>query len=210
MAHNNLAAPGASAVKDMGHNIVALYALLEAKAASRGYALQAPFACTTEGKRILDFLSDFAKGMRYANLDALASGTSKPTPLSEWASVLQEIMEVKVPKSKRDAVVFRSEAIGLAVGGTAIVLGTNLNGQPLDFVSAFSTPKIYDLVAPHIIWEVLLLLAPVKAFVVHTGDLANQLAASSRRRDFLPYMPDFFEFIWPDRETQMRKKRWPD
>ncbi|HEY1083806.1 MAG TPA: hypothetical protein VGE29_16205 [Prosthecobacter sp.] len=209
MAHNNLTAPGASAVKAMGHDIVALYSSLEAKAGLRGYALQAPFACTTEGKRILEFLSEFAKGMRYANLDALASGTPKPTPLSEWANLLQEIMEVKIPKSKRDAVHSRSEALGLAVGGSAIVLGTDLRGLPLDFVSAFSTPKIYEMVAPHIIWEVLLLLAPIREFVVHTGVLSRQLAASLGR-DGVPYMPDFFEFIWPDREIQTRRKRWPD
>ncbi|HEY1084737.1 MAG TPA: hypothetical protein VGE29_20900 [Prosthecobacter sp.] len=210
MAHNQLAPPGAPAVKAMGHDIAALYALLEATAGSRGYTLASSFTPGSQGQRILDFLTQFAKGMRYANLDALASGTLRPTPLSEWATILNEIMEVKVPAAKRNVIHSRARALGQAVGSTALVIGSDLKGQALDFRSAFATPEIYDLVSPHVIWEVLLLLSTVREFVVHTGDLAWQASAASGGHKSLPYMPEFFDFMWSDRETQMRKKRWPD
>jgi hypothetical protein len=39
-------------------------------------------------RRILEFLSDFANGARYENLDALVSGGSAREPFVEWQDIL--------------------------------------------------------------------------------------------------------------------------
>jgi len=209
LAHHGMAPPGPKMMKDLGHDLVALRQKVEALALSRTYQLDASFALSSLGQRILDFLSRFARGMRYASLDGMASGTSVPTPFSEWEPILNDIITAKVRRASIRKVAGRSSAMREMFEDATVVISTDLAGRSLDFSSVFSTPRIYDLAAPHVIWEMLLLLAPMRDFVVAAAHAAAQLAQARGPEQVIPFMAEFFEFIWLERSWQMRRKRWP-
>ena len=209
LAHNRMIPPGPKMMKDIGHDLVVLRRKLEDLALSRPYQLDASFALSAFGQRILDFLSRFAKGMRYGSLDGMASGASVPTPFSEWEPILQDIITAKIRSASIQKVAGISSAMREMFEDATVVIGTDLGGRSLDFISAFSTPSIYELAAPHVIWEMLLLLAPMRDFVVAAGHAAAKLPQARGPEQVIPFMSEFFEFIWLERSWQMRRKKWP-
>jgi hypothetical protein len=209
LAHHNLNPPGPNMMKDLGHDLVALRQKVEKISMLRAYQIDTSFSLSVLGQRILDFLSRFARGMRYANLDGLSSGRALPTPFSEWEPILRDIITSKVRSKSIEKFTRASSAMQDILGDLTVITGTGLTGIPLNFQSAYSTPEIYNLAAPHVIWEMLLLLAPLRDVVVAAAHVAAGLPKLSGQDQEIPYMPEFFGFICLERSWQMRRKRWP-
>lgn len=210
MAQNNLQSPGQQAVRAYGHDLETLYATVEKTSQSRGHSFASHFALSLLATRMLKFLSEFAKGMRYANLDALASGNSQRKPLHEWNQILQDAVESKVQAKTKQRVVKRSVAVAKVIQDKILVIASDLADAPLSMASALYEPKMLDAASKHLVWDLLSLLAPLRDFIVETGHTADQTsAARSGSTAHIPNMSEFFEFIWLDRNYVLRKKRWP-
>lgn len=203
MARNNLQAPGQSIVKGYGHDLRVLVS--KASAASSSRIVLTPL-CT----KIISFLSDFAMGMRYANLDALATGKAQRDPFSEWNEILQEVIATKIRKSTHRRISRVSNSLAELLGSNAIVFASDLAGEPLTLSSFYSEPSVLDKASKHLVWEVITLLGPLRDAVVQIGEAVDRIAASRQPPgDRLPYLNEFFDFIWVNRQYVMRKKRWP-
>ncbi|UVK87454.1 hypothetical protein LOY52_21730 [Pseudomonas sp. B21-051] len=203
MARNSLQAPGQSTVKGYGHDLRILVS--KASAVSSLRILLTPL-CT----KIVSFLSDFAMGMRYANLDALATGRTQRDPFSEWNDILQEVIATKIRRSTHHRISRASNSLAGLLGSNTMVLASDLAGEPLTLSSFYSEPSVLDTASKHLVWEVVTLLGPLRDVVVQLGETVDSIAASRQPpSDRVPYLSEFFDFIWVDRPYVMRKKRWP-
>lgn len=210
MGQNNLLPPGTQGVRNYGHDLEKLFGKVKETSQVRGYTLGNSFTLSPLSARMLKFLSEFATGMRYANLDALASGKAQRKPLQEWDHILQEAMASQVPAKTNQRVIQQSIAIANAIQDVSIVNANDLADIPLSMATALSKPKQMDYAAKHLVLELLSLLAPLCDFIVKSGHNAEQTAvARSGNTIHIPNMREFFYFIWLDRELVLRKKRWP-
>jgi hypothetical protein len=206
MAQNNLQAPGERHVRAYGHDLVTLYNKVKSTSQLRGHEIASSFALSPLATQVLEFLSDFAKGMRYANLDELATGSSQRKPLEEWRLILQGAVSSKV-KAKTAK---RSNAIAKVLENKISLISSDLAGTPLSLASYIYEPVLSDAASKHLIRELLSLLAPLRDFIVETSCTANQVpAACCQSTTHIPIMSEFFEFIWLDTKYLQRKKRWP-
>ena len=212
MAQNSLVAPGHQVVKAYGHDLHTLIAKVEATATARGYAVSSDFPQSSLCKSVQAFLSEFATGMRYANLDALASGSARRNPLREWNAILQAAVTQSVSKSTQQRVGTRSAAISQALRGKVAVVASDLAGDPLTLKSALSEPALLDSASKYLVWELVTLLVPLRDVVVKAGYATDAVAVAAfgnRTETRVPALSEFFEFLEADREYVVRKKRWP-
>lgn len=210
MGQNNLLPPGANGVRSYGHDLETLFAKVQTTSKERGYILASSFTISPLSTRILKFLSEFAKGMRYANLDALASGNTQRKPLHEWELILQDAMASKVSAKTNQRITQQSTAIANAIEDVSIVIASDLADTPLSMVTAFLKPTQLDYAAKHLVFELLSMLAPLRDFIVESDHNAHRIAATQRRGlALIPDMSEFFDFIWLNRNWVLRKKRWP-
>lgn len=212
MAQNNLRPPGKEDMLAHKHNLETLFSTVKTISQARGHKFESSFALSPLASRMLSFLSEFAKGMRYANLDALASGNAQRNPLHEWNQVLQDTIKTKVQAKTKQRVVGRSVAVAKAMQDVTLVIATDLADKPLSMESALYEPALIDTAAKHLVWELLSLLASLRDFIVEAGHAAAQTeTAAGRSRSIanVPNMSEFFDFIYLDRKYVLRKKRWP-
>ena len=212
LAQNNLVAPGHQVVKAYGHDLHTLIARVEDTATVRGYAASSDFPQSLLCKSVQAFLSEFATGMRYANLDALASGSARRNPLREWNAILQAAVTRSVSKSTQQRVATRSAAVSQALSGRVAVIASDLAGDPLTLNSAFAEPSLLDSASKHLVWELVTLLVPLRDVVVKAGYATDAIAVAAfgnRTETRVPELSEFFEFLAADRTYVLRKKRWP-
>jgi hypothetical protein len=210
MAQNNLRPPGKEYMVALKHDLETLFDAVKTTSQTRGYTFKRSFALSPLSSRMLRFLSEFAKGMRYANLDALASGNAQRKPLREWNQILQDTIETKIQVKTRQRVVGQSVAVAKAIQDITLVIATDLSDKPLTVKSAFHKPALLDTASKHLVWELLSLLASLRDFIVEAGYAAEQtIACRSQSAANVPHMSEFFDFICLDRDTIFRKKRWP-
>lgn len=210
MAHHQLQAPGSSVVRKYGHDLRTLIARVSEVAGARGYELSTSFPDEPLCMRVVAFLSDFAEGMRYANLDSLATGTPKRDPLIEWNDILQYTIASKLSSAAKHKISTLATAAAQAVGSHAAVYASDLAGKPLTLSSVFSEPLALDAGSKYLVWEICTLLSPLRDSVVSAGYAADAVAASiNPQGDRVPTLSEFFDFLWLDRKYVFRKKRWP-
>jgi hypothetical protein len=148
--------------------------------------------------------------MRYANLDALASGKQKRDPLSEWNEILQNTAATKVSEATKHQINTHSAAIAQALEGRARVVASDLASKPLTLCTAFSEPSILDSASKYLVWEIFTLLVPLRDAVVEAGHAADAIAvAVDPDGERVPVLREFFDFIQLNRKIVFRKKRWP-
>ena len=71
---------------------------------SRSFTESISFELKPLHRRMLNFLTEFANGARYLNLDALASGTAPEEPLTEWNGITNEIFNHDLPEDEKTSI----------------------------------------------------------------------------------------------------------
>lgn len=210
MGHHQLRAPGKLTMKKYGHDLDVLFGIVGDLSQERGHDFKDMFLLPPLAGQILSFLSEFAKGLRYANLDNLATGSAGKNPLLEWDRILQIAIATKVPEPTKMRHVTRSTAIGQIMEQHSLVIASDLANQPLTVTESLYKPAVADEAAKYIILEIITTLAPLRDFIAHAGGVAMALSRDKDRGAMnVPYMSEFFTFIWLDRNYILRKKRWP-
>jgi len=210
MLSNNLAAPGKNTVKQYGHDISQLYVCVEQIAVARNYGIANQNSSSEFKNRILDFLSNFAKSTRYANLDALASGKQIRLPIFEWSEILREIIEKEVSGRKRKKIMDQSTALAEVMEKTSYVVGHDLQNNPLSMQGILSQPRLLSEGAKYAVWYMLLLIAPLTKLICYLATDATELSIKKNGSvATIPEMSDFFGIFWNERTLVLRKKKWP-
>ena len=94
-----------------------------------------------------------------------------------------------------------------AIQASTIVIVNGLGKVP-DPTTWFSTPRLYDEAARHIVWEVVQFLGPLADSLRQDTTLGNCVSAGPERAH-VPNISEFYEFLCIDRSYVLRKKRWP-
>jgi hypothetical protein len=144
---------------------------------------------------LLSFLSDFANGSRYYNLNSLADSTAQDAknPIYRWQSLFYQAYQQDHPnpepiKSKPDV--------------------------PEDSMSMSELTGHHIIIAaarPHLCWRMVQLLVPLKELLivlreqVHKDDLAK---GGPHADPSVPYMEEFLEFVCEDK-TVLESEDWP-
>ena len=210
MAQNNLEAPGENAMRRYGHDLKVLYENVRQFAHARGYEPRDRFVLPQLSNNVLTFLSEFAKGMRYANLDMLASGSPQTSPLHEWNCILKDTIASDVSVKEKERITKQSKAIAEALRSNTLVFSTNLADSPLTVDTIFAEPALQDVANKHLVWKVLCLLVPLRDFIVESSNRASQTESMEDPSvSNIPDMREFFHFISIDRAHALRKKIWP-
>ena len=210
MVLHNLTAPGAKTVRAYRHDLDVLYQSAERVAAAQYSRIAGRFVLSPLASRILNFLSDFAQGARYANLDSLASGTANREPLIEWSKILKDVLNSDVSKAKLQRIMSESVALSSLISGITMVLAHDLENKPLSVESALSEPRLQAEANRYVVWHIVLLIAPLKELVIELARKASEINLKHTTSVMhIPEMSEFFSFLLVDRAYILRKKRWP-
>lgn len=209
MLQHAFSVPSKAELKAYGHDLVSLYTSCISVATRIGITnLSLPAAGSIEEK-ILNFLSEFATHSRYYNFDALrAAPTHYSDPLGGWEVILNDVLNLDVPKSKVKTELAHAKAMHELTGDYVHAIQHGMDGTLLPLEQVFTLPVKHALATPYAIVRVFRLLAPLLKIV----DEAGRKGFYESPREVGPYVPLFGEFFvrfgGSDVEIR-RKKRWP-
>ncbi|MCQ4166391.1 hypothetical protein [Tahibacter harae] len=205
LATNHLKPPGIAAIKGFSHDLSNLY-----RTALSAYGIATTHPTEPLVASFIDFLSTFAKSTRYSNLDALASGNSGVDVLAEWNSLIEVVVAAHVRPRKQKKFETIAALAESALAENSFVLAHDLSGRPMGLGDWFRLPALHDEAAKHAVWIMIQALEPLTDAVGRAGAAAESASrANSASQLQIPDMPEFFYFLYPDRQYVLRKKRWP-
>lgn len=188
---NNGAFPNDAQMRGVGHDLTILYTRSQSIKASRGLNfkflqdLSDPIQIS-----ILQTLSSFAKGDRYANIDLLARGKQSKDPIEAWARLVDEVLYREKISSKKQASIEEKATQSSALDDCSFVFHTAEDGTPIESYgdAALRTLK-HEAIAPY---RQLLVLQIIRYWVELLCDL--EIPARNVKPDDVPF---FNEILGP-------------
>jgi len=204
-AANELRSPNNRQLRDIGHSLVDAYE--KCKIIARDYDADATcwFESNTHEYRLLEFLSKFADGARYYNLDQLAENNVHDDPLANWYSVHKEIADHYISISRQELI--NSLAIQHCDKFHLYGWEQGLDGQFRTTVDATFLHELFRRSTRYCVWAVIRILKPFYSLLVRLCDAVHALETGSDG-PMVPYMVEFFPFFLCDRRTSTRRSSW--
>jgi hypothetical protein len=203
MAKNNLAVPPQKIFKTTyGHDLDSLFKTVSALAPS-------PLTLSDLQIRILNHLSAFARITRYHNLDALAAGRIEQDPLHSWKDILLHIAETELPKKRTNEIKQRATLMAKAMSSVVFQIAHDLDKTPLSLAGSLAMGPLYASAAPLATWHVMSILQMIDKVMDTKCDQAQTTDRAIGGKARIPYMYEFFTFIYGDKTYVKRRKRWP-
>lgn len=210
MTHNQLKAPSTKEMRACGHDLLTLYSIVGRVANSSAPTPFTPLVPSSTGYRILQLLSEFADGTRYANLNQLSGSSIGTDPLTKWNHILLLIIETEVSERQRSKVQIQSAQIVDVLGGSSFTIAHDLERRPMSFENIFAEPRLHELAARSAVWHLVQLIAAIREVVVAVGDSATVVGQAQTTNVMnIPMMNEFLTFAWLNKAWVMKKKRWP-
>ena len=208
MIKNDLRPPGSRAIKKFNHDLLVLHDNAKSIAESRPITQSISFEVKPLHRRMLVFLTDFANGARYANLDALASGTSHEEPLVEWNAIMWEIF--KEDLSQEEASIFQeAHARTSLMQGRAVVMAHDLENKPLSVGSMILLELLLKAIGPYVLWNLVILILPITELVSRLAAEAQRISAKKGTTDMtIPEMDEFYDFLCLDQKYVLSRASW--
>jgi hypothetical protein len=205
MAEHDLATPASSELRNLGHDLSVIYRSLGLDSSDPSSKQE-----SSVYSQILDFLTDFAKSTRYHNLDTLANGKPTRDPLVEYNSIFVRIVSEDLDRRVLQRLSSQAYGLAAALDNTVGVIGRGLDGRLISLPNAFMLGPLHEAGTPLVIWRIYELLAPVRDAL----DLATDQAHQTNWRVLggkaaVPFMNDFQDFLWNDREGVLEQTEWP-
>lgn len=205
MAEHDLNTPTAADLKALGHDLRGIYRALGLDLPQGGVE-----SSSSVHSQILDFLTEFAKSTRYHNLDTLANGKRTRDPLDEFnrifIRVVSDDVDRRLLQNLSEEAQWAAEALHNHVG----VIGHGLDGSLISLPNALMLGPLHEAGIPLVIWKIYEILAPVRDAL----DLATDHPHQTNRRVLgakaaVPFMNDFQDFLWNDRQGVLVRDEWP-
>jgi hypothetical protein len=209
MSNNRLAPPTQSALKKLGHDLETLFAECKKLEHSCSQSSLSQLSTSSTPIRILIFLSKFARGDRYHNIDAL-TGAGAVDPLANWKEILDHILLTDVSAEQIRRATHQSLAISSRIADITFTVTSDLDDTSLNVHQALAIPSLQELAARHAVWHVhviLVGLADLLDCVTTTALQENAKVGTSVAH--IPHMREFFHFLGGKRADVLKKKRWP-
>lgn len=210
MVSNQLQAPTQQEVKKYSHDLIKLINSVSIVAQRYDINIEEILSTQPTNFDILNFLGEFAKSTRYANLDTLSGKSGVADPLVEWNKIILSIIKSEIPKHVQEKVSREASFVENVLGEHATVIYHNLEKRPLSLSSGFSEVRFHNIVASYAVWHVMEIISVLKDVLVKITWAAQGLnQAQSPELTHIPFMNEFFNFVWVDKQWVMRKRRWP-
>lgn len=208
MVSNALERPTYSWLRGFSHDLVRLHTTVSEIPAASG--ILTPLVDGSTEKRILSFLSAFARQSRYYNLDALTQSTAGSDPLREWGRILEVILKDDVPPRRRRLVDRESRLLAEMTRDFTLVIAHDLEQKPLELEDAYRIPALQSVAAPYAVARIFEFLRPARGLLYELGTRAHSVArADADAQMHVPDMADMLVFAAADRAYVLKKKRWP-
>jgi hypothetical protein len=209
MIENQLSPPGSKATRKFGHDLLQLHDNAKSIAQSRSITQDISFESKPIHRRMLNFLTDFANGARYANLDALASGTTPKEPLTEWNAILSEIYERDLPDEHKAALLREAAARASMLQGRAVVMVHDLEDHPLSVGTMIRQELLMEAVSPYVLWNLVAMIHPITELVSQLAFECRQISTAQETAVMvIPRMDEFYDFLCLDREYVLSRRSW--
>lgn len=206
MLGNDLQVPSKAQLVKYGHNIVELYDKCAEIGSKRRTKISARNQLDPIDQELLELLCDFAKSIRYHNLDALSSAPIGLDPLDRWERVVSKVLREDVSESKKQRVLAQGSTIGNLLDDCTMPVMQGFDKTSLTTAQAVILPGLHELAAPFIVLRIVKILSQVK-------DVLSQVCcgvyALENPVPAFPQMQEFLSWIHDDRQSILKKRRWP-
>jgi len=209
MIDHQLKRPGLNTVKKYGHDLLRLHEHARSIAQRRSITQSISFEMKPLHRRMLNFLTVFANGARYANLDALASGTSPEEPLVEWNAILWEIFKGDLPEEKKASILQEADARTSLMQGRTVVMAHDLENKPLTVGSMILLELLLKTIGPYVLWNLVILILPITELVSRLAAEAQRISVKKGTTDMtIPQMDEFYDFLCLDQNYVLSRVSW--
>ena len=192
-----------------GHKIESLYKSCKELNDSLGRPNDDFYAEGTFEWEIIHFLHEFALSARYYNLSKLTNGQRTNDPLSDWWSLLTQVIHRDVTNKKLEKIQSDSLAYCDNFAGNSFTMMRGLDGQLMTTLDAVMYPQLVDAAAPHMVWHVFKIISPFYFLISDVVKAAHEIEHSKRvNHPNIPYMYEFFPFFLLDRSDVIRRRKW--
>lgn len=194
-------------LKRIGHDLIVLYDRCSALASELSLPASEWFHGDSLEHQFLVFLSTFAKGSRYYNLDTISGAGKNPDPVKEWVHLHQLIAETYIPYKAR--VKLNEEAIEHCDSLGAFGFQRWTDGQYIPTVDVCYLTWVCEKANPYCVWTLVRILKP---FYQLLDVLCAQAHAIEVQKGIdypiVPYATEFFPFLLTSLDSVKQRKNW--
>jgi len=202
MVKNNFEPPSEKKIRAYGHDLLSLY--------NECLKMHADELILDDGSldyRIVAFLKDFADAKigRYYNISSF-SNSSLEDPIETWERILNNVADQDLSTRIKQGI----EARVLKHIIPALQLDDLTNGTGyIDGVCRYQRTKTVNHYA---LWRIINLLRPITGVLSSISTRCHEMETTITNTNFpsIPYFDEFFLFIYTDKPTVLRRKRWTD
>jgi hypothetical protein len=199
-----------SELKVYCHDIEKLYAFAENLFQQYNVIRKDHLKLDKTDKRLLTFLSNFAKRSRYYNLFTLAGSTGAIDPMGEWEDLLREIYERDVSKDRQLPDLDENEILIDHIEGNGAMRFSSVGNTIQTQTEHIQDQKKMLLALPEMCWRVVKLLAPLHVLLISVHEEIRQKDHGNDGELSVPYMEEFLEFICEDKNVILESQNWPE
>lgn len=206
-AKHALGNPTDAALRKFGHDLLSAYAHSKKIAVENGMPTDGWYGLGSVEHDLMSFLSEFAQGSRYHNLDRLVGGKENNEPLLRWHEIHKEVAERYVSGTRRQAI--NEKAIAHCDRHRMYGFERALDGEYYTQVDMTYLHELLRISRGYCVWTLIRILRPFYQLLSILTERAQALEPSGPMESYVvPYMYEFFPFCLCDRRTAIRRQRW--
>jgi hypothetical protein len=205
--NNNLKTPTDRQLRAFGHSIIDCYSRCNSIAAAQDRVMDKWFAPGDLEYRLLEFLSEFASGARYYNLDRLVGAKHADDPLIRWYHVQISIARKYLSTKRREAIMqdARDHCEKFSLFGWEI----GPRGEYDLTIDVTYQMEILKRTRGHCIWTIVRILQPFYFLLETLCDEIHKIdEKNGSDNTSVPHMTEFVAFFLCDQRTCVRRKNW--
>lgn len=163
--------------------------------------------------KMVRILSDYALKNRYYNIDKITNSTENNDPLADWWNlVIMAIIDNDITIKKRELIVQKAVLQCDAFGSNTFTYAFDFNGNLMTLFDAYVNYGLSKISAPYQIWYLISILNPLYKILLEMIDIIDNADKKSTSkygsREDIPYMYEFYSFLYADKRTTLRRKKW--
>lgn len=198
-----------SELKVYCHDIEKLYGSVENLFQQYGVIRKNHLKLDKIDRKLLMFLSSFAKRSRYYNLTTLNGNEGVTDPLGEWEDLLREIYEKDVLKEKRLPDLDESAILVDHIEGNGCIKLTRTGSTLQTQTEHVQDQEKMLLALPEMCWRLVKLLAPLQSLLISVHEKIREKDHGADGELSVPYMEEFLEFVCEDKSVIYESESWP-
>jgi hypothetical protein len=139
----------------------------------------------------------------------LANGQRTNDPLSDWWSLLVQVIHSDVSNKKLEKIQAGSLAYCDNFDGNSFTMMRGLDGNLMTTLDAVMYPQLAAAAAPHMIWRVFKIIRPFYSLIFDVVEAAHEVERSKGiDHPHIPYMYELFSFLLLNRAGVIRRRKW--